>query len=93
MPDMQRGGKQIRKIIHAYNDWEGTVAERAEERASHMLGLWARDGGGIPRFTPHVPAWEGKGKEMDMDGCSNGGGKNPDIEDGFPKRRSTDMPS
>ena len=38
-----------------------------------MRRLWTRDGGSIPRFTPHVPAWEGEGKEMDMDGCSNGG--------------------
>ena len=93
MPAMQRGGKQIRKFIQTYNDWEGTVAERAEEGESHMRRLWTRDGGGVPRFTPHVPAWEGKGKEMDMDGCSNGGGRTQDLEHGIPERRSTDMPS
>ena len=76
---MQSGGKQIRTIIHAYNDGEGTVAERAEERSSHMRRLWARDGGGIPRFTPYVPAWEGKGTKMDMDGCNNGEGRTQDI--------------
>ena len=79
LPAMQRGGKPIRKIIHAYNDWEGTVAERAEERAGHMRRLWTRDGGSIPRFTPHVPAWEGKGAKMDMDGCNNGEGRTQDI--------------
>ena len=93
MSAMQRGGKQIRKIIHAYNDREGTVAERAEEIASNMRGLWARGGGGIPRFTPHVPAWEGKGARMDMDGCNNGEGRTQDISDGIPERRSKDMPS
>ena len=90
---MQRGRKQIRKIIHAYNDREGTVAKRAEERASNMWGVWARDGGGITRFTPHVPAWEGKGSTMDMDGCNNGEGRTQDISDGIPERRSKDMPS
>ena len=40
----------IRKVIQAYNDWEGTVAERAEEGESHMRRLWIRDGGGIPGF-------------------------------------------
>ena len=90
---MQRSGKQIRKIIHAYNDREGTVAERAEERVSNMRGLWSRDGGGIPRFTPHVPAWVGKGATMDMNGCNNGEGRTQDILDGIPERRSKDMPS
>ena len=90
---MQRGGKQIRKIIHAYNEREGTVAERAEERASNMRGLWARDGGCIHRFTPHVPAWKGKGAKMDMDGCNNGEGRTQDISDGIPERRIKDMPS
>ena len=28
---MQCGGEQIRKVLQAYNDWEGTVAEGAEE--------------------------------------------------------------
>ena len=79
MPAMQRGGKQNRIVIHIYNDWERTIAERAEERASHMRGLWARYGGGIPIFAPHVPAWEGKGAQMDMDGCNNGGGRTQDI--------------
>ena len=90
---MQRGGKKIRKIIHAYNDREGIVAERAEERASKMRGLWARNGGGIPIFTSHVPAWEGKGAKMDMDGCNNGEGRTQDISDGILERRSKDMPS
>ena len=76
---MQRGGKQNRKVLHTYNDWEGTVAERAEKRESHMRGLWARDGGGIPRFAPHVSAWEGKGAQMDMDGCNNRRGRTQDI--------------
>ena len=58
-----------------------------------MRGLWARDGGGIPRFKPHVPAWEGKGAKMDMDECNNGEGRTQDIYDGFPERRSKDMPS
>ena len=66
---------------------------RAEERPSNMRGLWARDGGGITRFTPHVPTWEGKGAKMDMDGCNNGEGRAQDISDGIPKRRSTDMPT
>ena len=58
---------------------EGTVAEGAEEGESHMRRLWPRDGGGVPRFAPHVPAWEGKGTEMDMDGRSNGGGRAQDL--------------
>ena len=90
---MQRGGKQIRTILHAHNDREGTVAKRAEERESSMRGLWSRDGGGIPRFTPHVPAWEGKGAQIDMDGCKNGEGRTQDISDGVPERRSKEMPS
>ena len=90
---MQRGRKQIRTIIHAHNDREGTVAERAEERASHMRGLWARYGGGVTRFTPHIPTWEGKGAKMDMDGCNNGEGRTQDISDGIPERRSKEMPS
>ena len=68
---MQRGGKQIRNIICTYNDGDGTVAKRAEGRESNVRGLWARDGGGITRFIPHVPTWEGKGEKMDMEGCSN----------------------
>ena len=48
---------------------------------------------GVPRFTPHVPAWEGKGATMDMDGCNNGEGRTQDILDGIPERRSKDMPS
>ena len=35
---MQRGRKQIRTIIHAHNDREGTVAERAEERERVTCG-------------------------------------------------------
>ena len=93
MSAMQRGRKQIRNILRAYNDREGTVAERAEEIASNMRGLWARDGGGITRFTPHVPTWEGKGAKMDMDRYNNGEGRAQDISDGIPERRSKDMPS
>ena len=83
---MQRGGKQIRNIICTYNDGEGTVAERAEERESNMRGFWARDGGGITRFPPHVPTWEGKGEKMDMDGCSNREGRAKDISLGLARR-------
>ena len=90
---MQRGGKQIRTIIHAHNDREGTVAKRAEERESSMRRFWARDGGSIPRFAPHVPAWEGKGAQMDMDGCNNGEERTQDISDGVLERRSKAMPS
>ena len=88
---MQRGGKQIRNIICTYNDGERTVAKRAEERASNVRGLWARDGGGITRFPPHVPTWEGKGEKMDLYRCSNGEGRAKDISDGISERRSTDM--
>ena len=90
---MQRGGKQIRNIICTYNEREGTVAKRTEERESNMRGLWARDGGGITRFTPHFPTWEGKGAKMDMVGCNNGEGRTQDISDGIPERRSKNMPS
>ena len=90
---MQRGGKQIRNIICTYNDGDGTVAKRAEERASNLRGLWARDGGGITRFPPHVTTREGKGEKMDMDGCSNGEGRAKYISDGIPERRGKDMPS
>ena len=90
---MQRGGKQIRNIICTYNDGEGTVAKRAEERASNVRGLWARDGGGITGLPPHVTTWEGKGEKVDMDGCSNGEGRAKDIPDGIPERRGKDLPS
>ena len=93
MSAMQRGGKQIRNIICTYNDREGTVAKIAEEGASNVRGLWSGDGGGITRFPPHVPTWEGKGDKMYMDGCSNGEVRAKDISDGISKRRSTDMPS
>ena len=93
MSALQRGGKQIRNIICTYNDGEGTVTKRAEERSSNVRGLWAIDGGGITRFPPHVPTWEGTGEKMDMDGCSNGEGRAKNISDGISKRRSTDMPS
>ena len=90
---VQRGGKQIRNIICTYNDGDGTVAKRAEERASNVRGLWARDGGGITGFPPHVTTREGKGEKMDMDGCSNGEGRAKDISDGIPERRGKDLPS
>ena len=90
---MQRSGKQIRNIICTYNDKDGTVAKRAEERASNVRGLWARDGGGITGFPPHITTWEGKGEKVDMDGCSNGEGRAKDIPDGIPKRRGKDLPS
>ena len=90
---MQRGRKQIRNIICTYNDGDGTVAERAEERASNVRGLWARDGVGITRFPPHVTTREGKGEKMDRYGCSNGEGRAKDISDGIPERRGKDMPS
>ena len=66
---------------------------RAEERASNVRGLWARDGGGITRFPPHVTTWEGKGDKVDMDGCSHGEGRAKDISDGISERRSKYMPS
>ena len=90
---MQRSRKQIRNVICTYNDGDGTVTKRTEERASHMRRLWTRDDGSIPRFTPHVPAWEGKGAQMDMDGCNNGEGRAKYISDGIPERRGKDLPS
>ena len=93
MSAMQRGRKQIRNIICTHNYGEGTVAKRAEERASNVRGLWARDGGGITGFPLHVPTWEGKVEKMDMDGCSNGEGRAKDISDGLSERRSKYMPS
>ena len=90
---MQCGGKQIRNIICTYNDGDGTVAKRSEERASNVRGLWARDGGGITGFSPHVTTREGKGEKMDMDGCSNGEGRAKDISDGIPERRGKNLPS
>ena len=90
---MQRGGQQIRNIICTYNDGDRTVAKRAEERASNVRGLWARDGGGITGFPPHVTTREGKGEKMDMEGCSNREGRAKDISDGIPERRGKDLPS
>ena len=87
MSAMQRGGKQIRNFIRTYNDGDGTVAKRAEERVSDVRGLWARDDGGITGFPPHVTAREGKGERMDMDGCSNRGRRAKDLSDGIPKGR------
>ena len=93
MSAMQRGGQQIGNFICTYNDGDGTVAKRAEEIASNVRGLRARDGGGITGFPPHVPTWEGKGDKMYMDGCSNGEVRAKDISDGISERRSTNMPS
>ena len=93
MPAMQRGGKQIGNFIRTYNDGDGTVAKRTEERASDVRGLRARDGGGITGFPPHVTAREGKGERMDMDGCSNGWGRAKDLSDRIPERRGKDLPS
>ena len=90
---VQRGRKQIRNIICTYNDGEENLAKRVEERASNVRGLWARDGGGITRFPPHVTTREGKGEKMDMDGCSNEEVRAKDISDGSPERRSKDRPS
>ena len=90
---MQRGGKQIRNIICTYNDGDGTVAKRAEEGASNVRGLWARDDGSITGFPPHVTTQEGKGEKMDIDGCRNGEGRAKDISDGVPEKRGKDMPS
>ena len=89
----QRGGKQIGNFIRTYNDGDGTVAKRKEERASDVRGLWARDGGGITGFPPHVTAQEGKGEIMDMDRCRNGGKRAKDLSDGILKRRGKDLPS
>ena len=83
----------MRNIICTYNDGDETVAKRAEERASNVRGLWARDGGGITGFPPHVTTREGKGKKMDMDGCNNGEGRAKYISDGIPERRGKDLPS
>ena len=93
MSAMQRGRKQIGNFICTHNDRDGTVAKGAEEGASDVQGLWARDGGGITGFPPHVTAREGTGEKMDMDGCSNGEGIAKDLSDGFPKRRGKDLPS
>ena len=82
---MQCGGEQIQKVLQTHNDWEGTVTEGAEEGESHMRRLWTRDGGGVPRFAPHVPAWEGKGTEMDMNGRSNGGEEPKTFKMEFPR--------
>ena len=54
MSAMQRGGKQIGNFICTHNDGDGTVTKGAEEGASDVRGLWARDGGGITGFPPHV---------------------------------------
>ena len=93
MSAMQRGGKQIGNFICTHNDGEGTVAKGAEEGASDVRGLWARDGGGITGFPPHITAREGKGERMDMDGCSNRGGRAKDLSDGIPKGRGKELPS
>ena len=93
MPAMQCGGKQIGNFIRTYNDGDGTFVKRTEERASDVRGLWARDGGGITGFPPHVTAREGKGEKMDMDGCSNGEGRAKDLSGGIPERRVKDLPS
>ena len=47
MSGMQRVGKQVGNFLCTHNDRDGTVAKRAEEGASDVRGLRARDGGGI----------------------------------------------
>ena len=93
MSAIQRGRQQIGNFICIYNDRDGTVAKGAEEGASDVRGLWARDGGGITGFPSHVIAREGKGEKMDMDGCSNRGGRTKDLSDGIPKGRGKELPS
>ena len=72
---MQRVGKQVGNFICTHNDGDRTIAKRAEEGASDVRGLWARDDGGITGFPLHETAQEGKGESMDMDGCNHGGGE------------------
>ena len=92
MSAMQRGGKQIGNFICTHNDGDGTVAKRVEEGASDVRGLWARDGGGITGFPPHVTAREGKGERMDMYGCSHGGEEPKTYWMEFPKGGAKNCP-
>ena len=67
------------RSLRPHNDGDWADAKRAEEGASDVWGLWARDGGGITGFPPHDTAWEGKGERMDMDRCNNRRGRTQDI--------------
>ena len=93
MSAMQRVGKKVGDFLCAHNDGDGTDAKRAEEGASDVRGLWARDGGGITGFPPHDTAREGKGERMGMDGRSHGGGREKDLSDGVSKGRGKGLPS
>ena len=51
-----------------------------------MQGFRIGGGGWVPKLTPHVPAWEGKGKALDMDGRGYGGReRTSDISDRVPQ--------
>ena len=81
---MQRVGKQVGDFLCTHNDGDGAVAKRAEEGASDVRGLWARDGGGITGFPPHDTARESNGERMGMDRRSHGGEEQKTYRMEFP---------
>ena len=46
-----------------------------EKIKGRVRGLRKGGGGWVTGLTPHVPAWEGKGKALDMDRHGYGGGE------------------
>ena len=48
---------------------------RERKREGQMWGLCKGGGGGVSGLPPHVAAWEGTGKALDMDGCGYWGGE------------------
>ena len=90
---MRHSREQVGGIIHTHNDGGWADAKRAEEGASDVRGLWARDGGGITGFPPHDTAREGKGERVGMDGRSHGEGRAKDLSDGVSEGRGKGLPS
>ena len=64
---MSGGGGKTGKVQEALGETAGGTSQGEEKRKGRMLGLRKGGGGRVTGRTPHVPAWEGKGKALEMD--------------------------
>ena len=86
MQTMPGGRQPIIGGVRTKDDGGGADVSGETKGAGRVWGLWEGDGGRVAGMPSDDAVWEGKGKQVELEGISHGRRRNTNLSDIVPNQ-------